>query len=74
MSSPALMPEILKCCNIELAIARPGPNLQKWRSYTRGRNDLQNYYEGFFSPCEAEDAALLAQGKDDNETGWEKDK
>ena len=42
--------------------------------YTRGRNDLQNYYEGFFSPCEAEDAALLTQGKDDNEAGQKKDK
>ena len=32
-AAPALMPEIIKCGNIELAIARPGPNLQKWRSY-----------------------------------------
>ena len=29
---------------------------------------------GFFLPCEAEDAALLSQGKDDNEAGREKDK
>jgi hypothetical protein len=35
---------------------------------------LQNYCAGFFSPCEAEDAALLTQGKDDNEAGREKDK
>jgi hypothetical protein len=28
----------------------------------------------FFSSCEAEDAALLTQGKDDNEAGWKKDK
>jgi len=37
--------------------------------YTRGRWDLQNYGAEFFSPCEAEDAALLTQGKDDNEAG-----
>ncbi|MDR0491278.1 MAG: hypothetical protein LBH28_08565, partial [Oscillospiraceae bacterium] len=27
-----------------------------------------------FPPCEAEDAALLTQGKDDNEAGRKKDK
>ncbi|MCL2248715.1 MAG: hypothetical protein FWC13_05555 [Oscillospiraceae bacterium] len=42
--------------------------------YTRGHKYLQNYCTGFFSPCEAEDAALLTQGKDDNEAGWKKDK
>ena len=35
---------------------------------------MQNYCAGFFSSCEAEDAALLTQGKDDNEAGREKDK
>jgi len=35
---------------------------------------LQNYCAGFFSPCEAEDAALLTQGKDKSEAGWKKDK
>jgi len=35
---------------------------------------LQIDCAGFFSPCEAEDAALLTQGKDDNEAGRKKDK
>jgi len=35
---------------------------------------LLNYCAGFFPPCEAEDAALLPQGKDDNEAGRKKDK
>jgi len=41
---------------------------------TRGHKNLQNYCAGFFSPCKAEDAALLSQGKDDNEAGRKKDK
>ena len=35
---------------------------------------MQNYCAGIIPPCEAEDAALLTQGKDDNEAGWEIDK